>query len=168
MSSFDIMVVKGEERFSPILNLKWRFDMARLGKNGIDWEGMALHDNSRYMEIRRVLSTELDDNLVNMGDGELEYDFMSVVDGESTVLGSVGFGMLKTDLMKGISTLTEREAKILDMRFGLTDREYTRNEVGEAFRLSNERIRQLENKALRKMRHPLRSKLIRHHWSEIN
>ena len=142
--------------------------MARLGKNGVDWGGMALHDRSRYMEIRRVLSTELDDNLVNMGDEELEYDFVSVVNGESTVFGSVGLEMLKSDLMKGLSTLTEREAKILDMRFGLTDREYTRNEVGETFRLSNERIRQLENKALRKMRHPLRSKLIRHHWSEIN
>jgi len=142
--------------------------MARLGKNGVDWGGMALYDRSRYMEIRRVLSTELDDNLVNMGDEELEYDFVSVVNGESTVFGSVGLEMLKSDLMKGLSTLTEREAKILDMRFGLTDREYTRNEVGETFRLSNERIRQLENKALMKMRHPKRSKLIRHHWSEIN
>ena len=142
--------------------------MARLGKNGVDWGGMALYDRSRYMEIRKVLSTELDDNLVNMGDEELEYDFVSVVNGESTVFGSVGLEMLKSDLMKGLSTLTEREAKILDMRFGLTDREYTRNEVGETFRLSNERIRQLENKALMKMRHPKRSKLIRHHWSEIN
>jgi len=138
-----------------------------LGKNGVDWEGMALHDNSRYMEIRRVLSTELDDNLENMGDEELEYDFMDVVDGESTVFGAVGLEMLKSDLMKGLSTLTVREAKVLDMRFGLTDRVYTLNEVGETFRLSIERIRQLENKALRKMRNPKRSKFIRHHWSEI-
>ena len=141
--------------------------MARLGKNGVDWGGMALHDRSRYMEIRKVLSTELDDNLVNMGDEELEYDFMSVVDGESTVIGAVGLEMLRSDLMKGLSTLTVREAKILDMRFGLTDREYTFNEVGETFRLSTERIRQIQNKALQKMRHPLRRKLIRHHWSEI-
>ena len=141
--------------------------MARLGKNGVDWGGMALHDRSRYMEIRKVLSTELDDNLVNMGDEELEYDFMSVVNGESTVIGAVGLEMLRSDLMKGLSTLTVREAKILDMRFGLTDREYTFNEVGETFRLSTERIRQIQNKALQKMRHPLRRKLIRHHWSEI-
>ena len=142
--------------------------MARLGKNNVDWEGMSLRDHSRYIKIRRVLEDELDDNLVNMGDEELEYDFMSVVDGESTVIGAVELEMLKSNLMKGLSTLTEREAKILDMRFGLTDREYTRNEVGETFRLSNERIRQLENQALRLMRHPKRSKLIRHHWSEIN
>ena len=138
--------------------------MARLGKNGVDWGGMALHDRSRYLEIRKVLSTELDDNLVNMGDEEIEYAY----DGESTVFGAVGLEMLKSDLMKGLSTLTVREAKVLDMRFGLTDRVYTLNEVGETFRLSIERIRQLENKALMKMRHPLRSKLIRHHWSEIN
>ena len=142
--------------------------MARLGKNGVDWGGMALHDRSRYMEIRKVLSTELDDNLVNMGDEELEYDFMSVVNGESTVIGAVGLEMLRSDLMKGLSTLTVREARVLDMRFGLTDREYTFNEVGETFRLSTERIRQIQNKALQKMRHPLRSKLIKHHWSEIN
>ena len=139
-----------------------------LGKNGVDWEGMALHDNSRYMEIRKVLSTELDDNLVNMGDEELEYDFMDVVDSETTTLGSVELEMLKSNLMEMLSTLSDREAKILDMRFGLTDREYTLNEVGEVFGLSIERIRQLENQALRLMRHPKRSKLIRHHWSEIN
>lgn len=141
--------------------------MARLGKNGVDWGGMALHDRSRYMEIRKVLSTELDDNLVNMGDEELEYDFMSVVNGESTVIGAVGLEMLRSDLMKGLSTLTVREAKILDMRFGLTDREYTLEEVGHVFNVCSDRIRQIQNKALQKMRHPLRRKLIRHHWSEI-
>ena len=93
-----------------------------LGKNGVDWEGMALHDRSRYMEIRKVLSTELDDNLVNMGDEELEYDFMDVVDSELTTLGSVELEMLKSNLMEMLSTLSDREAKILDMRFGLTDR----------------------------------------------
>ena len=141
--------------------------MARLGKNGVDWGGMALHDNSRYMEIRRVLSTELDDNLVNMGDEELKYDFVSVVNGESTVLGSVGLEMLKSDLMKGLSTLTEREAKILDMRFGLSDREYTLKEVGHVFDVTKDRIRQLENKALMKLRNPSRSEYIREYYSEM-
>lgn len=141
--------------------------MARLGKNGVDWGGMALHDRSRYMEIRKVLSTELDDNLVNMGDEELEYDFMSVVNGESTVIGAVELEMLKSNLMKILSTLTEREAKILDMRFGLTDREYTLEEVGHVFNVCSDRIRQIQNKALNKMRHPFRSQFIRHYYSEI-
>ena len=141
--------------------------MARLGKNGVDWGGMALHDRSRYMEIRKVLSTELDDNLVNMGDEELEYDFMSVVNGESTVIGAVELEMLKSNLVKILSTLTEREAKILDMRFGLTDREYTLEEVGHVFNVCSDRIRQIQNKALNKMRHPFRSQFIRHYYSEI-
>ena len=65
-----------------------------LGKNGVDWEGIALHDRVRYIKIRRVLEEELDDNLVNMGDEELERDFMDVVDGESTVMGAVQLEML--------------------------------------------------------------------------
>ena len=138
-----------------------------LGKNGVDWEGMALHDNSRYMEIRKVLSTELDDNLVNMGDEELEYDFMDVVDGESTTLGSVELEMLKSNLMEMLSTLNEREAKILDMRFGLSDREYTLKEVGHVFDVTKDRIRQLENKALMKLRNPSRSEYIREYYSEM-
>ena len=138
-----------------------------LGKNGVDWEGMALHDRSRYMEIRKVLSTELDDNLVNMGDEELEYDFMDVVDSESTTLGSVELEMLKSNLMEMLSTLNEREAKILDMRFGLSDREYTLKEVGHVFDVTKDRIRQLENKALMKLRNPLRSEYIREYYSEM-
>ena len=141
--------------------------MARLGKNGVDWEGMSMTDHDRYIKIRRVLEEELDDNLVNMGDEELEYDFMSVVNGESTVIGAVELEMLKSNLMKILSTLTEREAKILDMRFGLTDREYTLEEVGHVFNVCRDRIRQIQNKALNKMRHPFRSQFIRHYYSEI-
>ena len=141
--------------------------MARLGKNGVDWEGMSMTDHDRYIKIRRVLEEELDDNLVNMGDEELEYEFMSVVNGESTVIGAVELEMLKSNLMKILSTLTEREAKILDMRFGLTDREYTLEEVGHVFNVCSDRIRQIQNKALNKMRHPFRSQFIRHYYSEI-
>ena len=141
--------------------------MARLGKNGVDWEGMSMTDHDRYIKIRRVLEEELDDNLVNMGDEELEYDFMSVVNGESTVIGAVELEMLKSNLVKILSTLTEREAKILDMRFGLTDREYTLEEVGHVFNVCSDRIRQIQNKALNKMRHPFRSQFIRHYYSEI-
>ena len=53
-----------------------------IGKNGVDWGGMSMTDYDQYIKIRRVLEEELDDNLVNMGDEELERDFMDVVDGE--------------------------------------------------------------------------------------
>ena len=140
-----------------------------LGKNGVDWEGMALHDNSRYKEILRVLSTELDDDIVNIEDEELEYDFIGVVDGESSVLGALDFEMLRSSFEKVLSTLTEREARVLKLKFGLTDRgELNYTEIGEMFGLSGSMISMIARRGLNKMRHPLRSKLIKHHWSEIN
>ena len=61
-----------------------------------------------------------------------------------------------------LSTLTPREAKILRLRFGLQDgRSYTLEEVGRKFGLTRERIRQIEGKALRRLRHPRRSRQLR-------
>ena len=134
-----------------------------IGKNGVDWEGMSMTDHDRYIKIRRVLEEELDDNLMNMGDEEIQYSYND----ESTVLGSVELEMLKSNLMKILSSLTEREAKILDMRFGLTDREYTLEEVSHVFDVTKNRIRQLEFKALMKMRNPSRSYVFREYYSEM-
>ena len=59
-------------------------------------------------------------------------------------------------------TLTEREADVLKMRFGMYDgRTHTLEEVGQIFGVTRERIRQIENKAIRKLRHPSRAKKIR-------
>jgi RNA polymerase primary sigma factor len=61
-----------------------------------------------------------------------------------------------------VRTLTPREEKIIKMRFGLDDgSERTLAEVGQAFAVTRERIRQIEAKALRKLRHPSRSKKLR-------
>ncbi len=61
-----------------------------------------------------------------------------------------------------LSTLTEREAKVLKLRFGLEDgRSRTLEEVGKEFDVTRERIRQIEAKALRKLRHPSRSKKVK-------
>ena len=131
-----------------------------LGKNGVDWEGIALHDRVRYIKIRRVLEEELDDNLVNMGDEELERDFMDVVDGESTVMGAVQLEMLGLKLRECLSTLDERSSMILDMRFGLSDKVHTLKEVGQKMGISKDRGRQMQARALQRMRHPERSKII--------
>ena len=131
-----------------------------IGKNGVDWEGMSMTDHDRYIKIRRVLEEELDDNLVNMGDEELERDFMDVVDGESTVMGAVQLEMLGLKLRECLSTLDERSSTILDMRFGLSGRFYTLKEVSEKLNMTSERVRQMEARALQKMRHPERSKII--------
>ena len=70
--------------------------------------------------------------------------------------------MLKEQLEEVLGTLTPREAKVLQLRFGLLDgRQRTLEEVGKEFNVTRERIRQIESKALRKLRHPSRSKKLK-------
>ncbi len=70
--------------------------------------------------------------------------------------------LLKEQLGEVLSTLTEREEKVLRLRFGLEDgRSRTLEEVGKEFNVTRERIRQIEAKALRKLRHPSRSKKVK-------
>ena len=70
--------------------------------------------------------------------------------------------LLKEQLNEVLSTLTDREAKVLRLRFGLEDgRSRTLEEVGKEFDVTRERIRQIEAKALRKLRHPSRSKKVK-------
>ena len=75
---------------------------------------------------------------------------------------AAAFTLLKEQLVEVLSTLTEREQKVLRLRFGLDDgRARTLEEVGKEFNVTRERIRQIEAKALRKLRHPSRSKKLR-------
>lgn len=72
------------------------------------------------------------------------------------------FTLLREQLMETLLTLTEREQKVLKLRFGLDDgRPRTLEEVGKVFNVTRERIRQIEAKALRKLRHPSRSKKLK-------
>lgn len=75
---------------------------------------------------------------------------------------AAAFTLLKEQLMDVLDTLTPREEKVLKLRFGLDDgRARTLEEVGKEFQVTRERIRQIEAKALRKLRHPSRSKKLR-------
>ncbi len=72
------------------------------------------------------------------------------------------YRVMRAQLLEVLSTLTERERKVLELRFGLEDGEvHTLEEVGEEFHVTRERIRQIESKALRKLRHPSRSRKLR-------
>ena len=75
---------------------------------------------------------------------------------------AAAFTLLKEQLLEVLGTLTDREQKVLRLRFGLDDgRARTLEEVGKEFNVTRERIRQIEAKALRKLRHPSRSKKLR-------
>ena len=75
---------------------------------------------------------------------------------------AAAFTMLKEQLINVLDTLTPREEKVLRLRFGLDDgRARTLEEVGKEFKVTRERIRQIEAKALRKLRHPSRSKKLK-------
>lgn len=91
----------------------------------------------------------------HLGDFIPDYDMPVPAD-------AAAFTLLKEQLVDVLDTLTEREQKVLRLRFGLDDgRARTLEEVGKEFNVTRERIRQIEAKALRKLRHPSRSKKLK-------
>jgi RNA polymerase primary sigma factor len=79
-----------------------------------------------------------------------------------TPMQSAYQSMLKEKIEEVLSTLSPREARVLRLRFGLDDgRAYTLEEVGQKFGLTRERIRQIEGKALRRLRHPRRARQLK-------
>jgi RNA polymerase primary sigma factor len=98
-----------------------------------------------------------------VGDDE-DSEFGMFVEDEITPSPSqlVYENMLRERVNEVLSTLSPREARILRLRFGLdNDRPYTLEEVGQKFGLTRERIRQIEGKALRRLRHPCRARMLR-------
>lgn len=118
-------------------------------------------------------------HLLNLGDLYLNTTSLNVLVGEdeeteleefipsdSSVEDVVEQTFLRESLENVLSTLTPREEKILRLRFGFDDGiERTLEDVGKMFNVTRERIRQIENKALRKLRHPSRTKHIRDFYS---
>jgi len=94
-----------------------------------------------------------------IGDDESKLgDFIADLDAPSPYMEFVDTS-LKEEISKVLSTLTLREEKVIRMRFGIGENtDYTLEEVGDVFGLTRERIRQIENKALRKLQHPSRQK----------
>ena len=95
-------------------------------------------------------------------DGDSEFGDL-IEDSEAVVpADAVSFTLLQEQLHAVLDTLSEREAGVVSMRFGLTDGQpKTLDEIGKVYGVTRERIRQIEAKALRKLRHPSRSKVLR-------
>ena len=107
----------------------------------------------RVMEIQKTPIGEEDDS--HLGDFIQDEDSPAPQD-------SAAYTLLKEQLAEVMGTLTPREEKVLRLRFGLEDgKARTLEEVGKEFMVTRERIRQIEAKALRKLRHPSRSKKLK-------
>lgn len=116
----------------------------------------------RVQEIQRIAQDPVS---LEMPIGEEEDshlgDFIED-DKTQTPSDAVSFTMLKEKLVGVLDTLTPREEKVLRLRYGIDDgKPRTLEEVGKEFNVTRERIRQIEAKALRKLRHPSRSKLLK-------
>lgn len=116
-------------------------------------------------KVREIMKIALDPVPLETPVGEEEdsqlYDFIEDENSPSPS-DSVSQAMLRDQLLSVLHTLTPREEQVLMLRYGLKDgKQYTLEEVGAAFRITRERIRQIEAKAIRKLRHPSRSRKLR-------
>ena len=116
-------------------------------------------------KVRSIMRIAMDPISLETPIGEEEDshlgDFIEDKRMESPVKATT-FNLLREQLEKVLETLTDREGKVLRLRFGLDDGDQrTLEEVGDMFNVTRERIRQIEAKALKKLRHPIRSKKLR-------
>ena len=119
---------------------------------------MSTTNPERYRKINAVLNEKgkKKDLLDRVETVPLEYMYNLVDDGPSPEDIAI-LSELKTATTKALATLTPREERVLRKRFGIgLPTDYTLEEIGEEFRVTTERIRQIEAKALRKLKHPSR------------
>lgn len=141
--------------------------------------GQLLHNNGReptpeevaeelnlpVEKIREIMRASQDPLSLETPIGEEDDTHLGdmVPDGDAVApVDEASHMMLREQLLEVLNTLTPREKKVLQMRFGINNgRPHTLEEVGKEFDVTRERIRQIESKALRKLRHPSRSKKLK-------
>ena len=128
-------------------------------------EEVAERLNVPVSRVREVLKISRDPVSLDTPIGEEDDSHLGDFIEDDTVLSpadSATFSMLREELSTALESLTERERQVVRLRFGLEDgRARTLEEVGKEFNVTRERIRQIEAKALRKLRHPSRSKRLK-------
>jgi RNA polymerase primary sigma factor len=120
-------------------------------------------------KVRRIIRIAQEPMSLETPIGVEENSYLGDFIEDETVLGPVDAAskqLLKEQMQAILDSLSDRERRVLEMRFGLLDGQgHTLEEVGQAFGVTRERIRQIEAKALRKLRHPLRSRKLRDYLS---
>lgn len=115
-----------------------------------------------FEELYSMFCENIDVFEKDESEDEMEIQMPRELITENDLDDQVAATMLKDQLDEVLNTLTDRERKVLDLRYGLTDgEEKTLEEVGQEFNVTRERVRQIEAKALRKLRHPSRSRKLR-------
>ena len=128
-------------------------------------EELAAEMNMSIEKVREILKVAQDPVSLETPIGEEEDSHLGDFVQDDDIMSpsdSTSYNLLREQLMEVLETLTDREKKVLMLRFGLIDgRAHTLEEVGRTFDVTRERIRQIEAKALRKLRHPSRSKRLK-------
>ena len=116
-------------------------------------------------KIREILKVSSDPISLDTPIGEEDDSHLGDFIKDDTIMGpeeAASYSVLQDQISKLLDTLTEREQRVLILRFGLKDgRSRTLEEVGKEFNVTRERIRQIEAKALRKLRHPSRARMLK-------
>lgn len=149
---------------SEIINKTYRVSRTLLQELGREPTEHELADalDMTVEKVRDILKISSDPISLDIPIGEEEDSHLGDFIRDDNILGpeeSAAYSILRDQISMLLDTLTEREQRVLILRFGLTDgRTRTLEEVGKEFNVTRERIRQIEAKALRKLRHPSRSK----------
>lgn len=116
-------------------------------------------------KVREILKVSADPISLDTPIGEEEDSHLGDFIRDDNIIGpedAASYSILRDQISRLLDTLTEREQRVLILRFGLKDgRSRTLEEVGKEFNVTRERIRQIEAKALRKLRHPSRAKMLK-------
>jgi len=121
-----------------------------------------LHAANKVNQVLRAAEEPISlESPVGTEDNSMLGDFIEDQDAQEPI-DAAAREMLREQVKNTLAVLSDREREVLEMRFGLLDgKDHTLEEVGQAFNVTRERIRQIEAKALRKLRHPTRSRHLR-------
>ncbi len=136
--------LENDEPVDPVLNRKWRQAV------------------SKIRDIKRISMDPMSLESPVGGEDSTEYGDFIPDEGALEPVDEASKELLREQIRDVLGFLSDREREVLEMRFGLNDgKDHTLEEVGKSFGVTRERIRQIEAKALRKLRHPSRSKALR-------
>ena len=152
---------------SEVINKTYRVSrtlLQELGREPTEQE-LAKAMNLSIEKVREILKVSADPISLDTPIGEEDDSHLGDFIKDERIVGpedAAAYSVLQDQISKLLETLTEREQRVLILRFGLQDgRTRTLEEVGKEFNVTRERIRQIEAKALRKLRHPSRSRKLK-------